>query len=286
MTIEMAHQGTAQPTYVFRKSAKKLYQRFQRGVLMNSATTGQTQWLLAGDLLKRAILGSDVPADLARDAAGSRFVDAFAERPLGLVRPASLAQAFTVDSDFVSAQAAAAGTVAPILQTATSVSQADRKAFIRQLVQRVVLAAHPQSEQVQVTLEWVSGGQTQTSVVRPVARLEQLSYHPQLCARAQQLAAARLTMRELAHALEMPHVTLYTWLKRGWITARREPRPPHRWIVRANAAEQERLHLLHRRSLSQDGHQRWCARPLRDQLPPADSDRSAARGPVGSSRTS
>jgi len=164
-------------------------------------------------------------------------------------------------------------------------------------------------------------------VVRPVARLEQLSYYPQLCARAQQLAADGLTMaaiaarlnaegyrppkrreqfgaqgirallqrlgvrtrhtqqrrrpapgsqpdewglRELAHALAMPHVTLYAWLKRGWLTARREPRPPSRWIVWADAAEQGRLRRLHQRSLSQEAAQRWAARPLCDQPPPAD----------------
>ena len=164
-------------------------------------------------------------------------------------------------------------------------------------------------------------------MVRPVARLEQLSYYPQLCARAQQLAADGLTMaaiaarlnaegyrppkrreqfgaqgirallqrlgvrtrhtqqrrrpapgsqpdewglRELAHALAMPHVTLYAWLKRGWLTARREPRPPSRWIVWADAAEQGRLRRLHQRSLSQEAAQRWAARPLCDQPPPAD----------------
>lgn len=78
-------------------------------------------------------------------------------------------------------------------------------------------------------------------------------------------------LRELAQALEIPHVTLYSWLKRGWITVRREPQPPYRWIVRADAAEQERLRRLHQRSLSQEAYQRWCARPPRDQLPLADS---------------
>ncbi len=212
----------------------------------------------------------------------------------------------------------------PALWHAPSTTAADRKAIVRQVVQRVVLAAQGQSEQVQVTIEWVGGGQTQASVVRPVARLEQLSYYPQLCARAQQLATEGLTMaaiaarlnaegyrppkrrahfgaqgiqdllqrlgvlthhtqqrpraapggaadewglRELAHALEMPHVTLYTWLKRGWVTARREPEPPYRWIVWADAAEQERLRQHHRRSMSQAGHQRWCARPLPEQAP-------------------
>ncbi len=102
-----------------------VYQRFQRGVLFYSASTNQTQWILAGDWLKRAMVGgSDLPADLARDAAGSRFLDAFADgRPLGLARPSelpdtSLADAFSSEGGFVSAQAPPV----PVMQTATAVS--------------------------------------------------------------------------------------------------------------------------------------------------------------------
>lgn len=101
-----------------------VYQRFQRGVIFYSATTSQTQWMLAGDWLKRAMVGSDVPADLTRDASGSRFLDAFADgRPLGLARPAelpdtSLADAFTSEGGFASAQAPPV----PVMQTATAVS--------------------------------------------------------------------------------------------------------------------------------------------------------------------
>ncbi len=52
-----------------------------------------------------------------------------------------------------------------------------------------------------MTIEWVGGGQTQARVVRPVAQLEQLNYYPQLCARAQRLAAEGLTMAALAARL-------------------------------------------------------------------------------------
>jgi IPT/TIG domain len=102
-----------------------IYQRFQRGVLFYSATTGQTQWLLMGDWLKRAMTNQQLPPDLAAEAAGSRFLNQLAPgRPLGLARPAdlpdtSLAQAFEPASGFASAQL----TVAPAFQTATSVSE-------------------------------------------------------------------------------------------------------------------------------------------------------------------
>jgi DNA invertase Pin-like site-specific DNA recombinase len=204
----------------------------------------------------------------------------------------------------------------PALWQAPTTTAADRKAIVRQVVRRVVVAAEGESERVRMTIEWVGGGQTAGAVIRPVARLEQLTYYPQLCARTRQLAAAGLAagaiarrlnaegyhppkrrvafgaqgvqdllqrlglvtkhshrrpqpglgahewgLRELAQAIDMPHITLYNWVCRGWVTARREPTPPRRWILWADAAEVARLREHHRRSLSEEGHQRWCAQP-------------------------
>jgi hypothetical protein len=43
---------------------------------------------------------------------------------------------------------------------------------------------------------------------------------------------------DLAVELSMPVSTLYSWVRRGWVTAvRKETRPPYRWIVRAGPAE-------------------------------------------------
>ncbi len=153
--------------------------------------------------------------------------------------------------------------------------------------------------------------------MRPVARLEQLSYYPQLCARVHQLAAdglsagaiaerlnaeghrppkrreqfgrggvrallqrlavrttgSRVTqppgrgphewgLRELAQALDMPHVTLYNWIYRGWVTARREDEPPHRWVAWADDAELDRLRQRHQRSLGDEAHHRWQAQTV------------------------
>ncbi len=203
----------------------------------------------------------------------------------------------------------------PALWSAPTTTAADRKAIVRQVVQRVVVAAQADSERVQVTIEWVGGGQTAGTVIRPVARLEQLSYYPRLCVRARQLAAeglaagaiaARLNaegyrppkrrdhfgaqgihdllqrlgvitkqshaspppdfgahewgLRDLAQAIEMPAVTLYNWLRRGWVQARREAAAPRRWILWADAAEVERLRQRHQRSLSDEARQRWCGR--------------------------
>lgn len=205
----------------------------------------------------------------------------------------------------------------PALWHAPTTTAADRKAIVRQVIQRVVVAARGESERVRVTIAWVGGGQTDAEVIRPVARLEQLSYYAALCERARRLAAAGLAagaiaerlnaegfrppkrrerfgaqgvlallqrlgvltkhshgpprpglgahewgLRELAQAIEMPDITLYNWVGRGWVVARREEAPPHRWILWADEAEIERLRRRHRRSLSDEGHQRWCAKPV------------------------
>lgn len=43
-------------------------------------------------------------------------------------------------------------------------------------------------------------------------------------------------LSSLARHLEMPETTLYTWIQRGWVTARRQGTPP-RWIIRADQAD-------------------------------------------------
>jgi DNA invertase Pin-like site-specific DNA recombinase len=201
----------------------------------------------------------------------------------------------------------------PALWNAPTTTAALRKALLRQVVRRVIVAVQGESERVQVTIEWVGGTQTAGEIVRPVGRLEQLSYYPQLCARAQQLAqegfttaaiAQRLNaegyrppkrreqfgsqgvqellerqsvrskdahsvphpgrgadewgLRELAQVVGMPHVTLYNWICRGWVHARREEQAPRHWIVWADGAEIARLRQQHQRSVGDETHQRWC----------------------------
>jgi DNA invertase Pin-like site-specific DNA recombinase len=202
----------------------------------------------------------------------------------------------------------------PSLWHAPTTTMAERKEIVRQIVERVVVTVQGESERVQVSIDWVGGGRTEAEIVRPVARLEQLSYYPQLCDRARQLAfegrsagaiAARLNaegfrppkrrehfgpqgvldllqslgtctkcsrrtqppamaehewgLRELAQAIGMPHVTLYNWLYRGWVRARREEQSPHRWILWADEAELARLRQRHQRSLGDEAHRQWSA---------------------------
>jgi len=200
----------------------------------------------------------------------------------------------------------------PALWQAPTTTAAERKEIVRLIVRRVVVAVQGESERVHVTVEWVGGTQTAGTIVRPVARLEQLSYYPQLCARARALAAEGLStgaiaqrlnaegyrppkrrdhfgaqgvedllvrlevrtkrsrdaahaprgahewgLRELAQAVGMPHVTLYNWVRRGWVTAQRAEQAPHRWIVWADEAEVARLCQRHQRSVGDERHRQW-----------------------------
>lgn len=78
----------------------------------------------------------------------------------------------------------------PALWNAPTTTAADRKAIIRQLVERVVVAVLGESEQVDVQVHWFGGtGGSLLRLVRPVARLDQLSYYPQLMARVAALHA-------------------------------------------------------------------------------------------------
>lgn len=89
----------------------------------------------------------------------------------------------------------------PALWAAPTTTDADRKAIIRQIVERVTVAVHGESERMQVTITWAGGTETADEIVRPVARLEQLSYYPQLVERLHALAADGLSLATIAQRL-------------------------------------------------------------------------------------
>jgi hypothetical protein len=65
----------------------------------------------------------------------------------------------------------------------------------------------------------------------------------------------------------MPTATLFTWLKRGWITDRQDTRAPHRWIVTADQAEVERLRALHQLPPGHHNRHRWTDAGIRSTVP-------------------
>jgi hypothetical protein len=89
----------------------------------------------------------------------------------------------------------------PALWHAATTTMAERKEIIRQIIQRVVVAAEGTSERLQLTIEWVGGGTTAGITTRPISRTEHLSYYPQLCERIRTLAQAGYNTAEITACL-------------------------------------------------------------------------------------
>jgi DNA invertase Pin-like site-specific DNA recombinase len=62
----------------------------------------------------------------------------------------------------------------PALWNAPETTAMDRKEIIRLLVEQVVVLVQSDSEEVQATIHWRGGSETQHTIVRPVARYDQL----------------------------------------------------------------------------------------------------------------
>lgn len=197
----------------------------------------------------------------------------------------------------------------PALWDASATTDADRKEILRQVVDRVVVDTQGQSERVRVTIHWIGGSKIEAEMIRPVAKLEQLSYYPALCTRIHALATEHMAPREiadrlnaegfrppkrretfaaqgvaelmralgvgqhrsqpkirealdehewwlndLARAVPMPAVTLYDWVRRGWVKARRQG---SEWALWADDAELARLRERRGRPHGYYTRQRW-----------------------------
>ena len=89
----------------------------------------------------------------------------------------------------------------PAVWTAPTTSDADRKQLIRHLVEQVRVTVLGSSEKVDVEIIWAGGHRTAAQITRPVACLTQLSYYPQLAARARELADGGCTIAQIASRL-------------------------------------------------------------------------------------
>jgi DNA invertase Pin-like site-specific DNA recombinase len=72
----------------------------------------------------------------------------------------------------------------PALWQAETTSREDRQAIVRLMLERVEVSVEGESEKVAVVCHWAGGAQTSTTLIRPVARFEQLSTYQDLLARA------------------------------------------------------------------------------------------------------
>ena len=86
----------------------------------------------------------------------------------------------------------------PAVWDAPTTTDADRKQLIRHLVEQVRVTVAGASEKVDVEVVWAGGYRTAAQITRPVACLTQLSYYPQLAARARELAEAGFTIAQIA----------------------------------------------------------------------------------------
>lgn len=89
----------------------------------------------------------------------------------------------------------------PDLWEAPTTTSADRKEIARQVIRRIVVENEGVSERLHVTIEWFGDDQTNGIVIRPVAKLEQLSYYPQLCECLRDLAASGIDADQIAEHL-------------------------------------------------------------------------------------
>lgn len=69
----------------------------------------------------------------------------------------------------------------PALWSAASTTPQERKEIVRLVIERIVVTPLDGCERLGVRVEWVGGHVTEGVVVRPVARVKQLSYHDELC---------------------------------------------------------------------------------------------------------
>jgi hypothetical protein len=189
----------------------------------------------------------------------------------------------------------------PALWHASTTAAAERQAIVRLLIERVTVSVQGDTEQVEVEVQWTGGHQTRAKLIRPVARLEQLSYYPKLLRRVAALfdehktpgeiarilnqeswrppkrrdtfnapmvrtllsrqglrgvnkkrpsegiekGADEWRIDELAHAVQMPEQTLYSWTRKGKVRARFQHHGTRSfWLIWADEAEIERLRAL------------------------------------------
>ncbi len=92
-------------------------------------------------------------------------------------------------------------TAAILQQRFAELRAADTLADVHRLTQRVVVTAPPDSQHLDLDIHWVGGFTSHHTLVRPVARYEQLDNYPQLQARILELRDQKQTSARIAAQL-------------------------------------------------------------------------------------
>lgn len=188
----------------------------------------------------------------------------------------------------------------PALWISPTTTVKERKEILRLLIERVIVTIEGLTEKVFLEIHWCGGYKTTTIFIRPVAKLEQLSYYRELLELASSLrdegktvgqitdilnqegwrtpkllnlvnkdmvnkllirsgkyssrekhSSAEInrmenefTFRELSQKINIPEQTLYSWMKKKQLTARKVKNSSQRWIWLVIADEQEIKRLI------------------------------------------
>jgi len=99
----------------------------------------------------------------------------------------------------------------PNIWNANSTTPSERQTIVRQLIDRVIVTVQGETEKVAVEYQWAGGHKTQAALIRPVARLEQLSYYHGLLKRVAELNTQKKKAQTIANILN----------EEGWRPAKR-----------------------------------------------------------------
>jgi len=89
----------------------------------------------------------------------------------------------------------------PTLWKDPATSSSDKKAIIRLLIERIQVTVQGNTEKASVEVHWAGGHRTVKTFVRPVGKIEQLSYYPELLSRVTVLNAEGKTPMIIAQIL-------------------------------------------------------------------------------------
>ena len=141
----------------------------------------------------------------------------------------------------------------PAVWDAPTTTDTDRKQLIRNLVEQVRVTVLGTREKVDVEIVWAGGHRTRGQITRPAATRPQLSYYPQLAARARELAGSGCTTAQIAERLnaegfcppkgiavftpsEVSDLLQTLGIQRSHVPARRPPLAQHQWWLHDLAA--------------------------------------------------
>ena len=99
----------------------------------------------------------------------------------------------------------------PKIWNAPTTSPSERQLIIRQLIEKITVTVQGESEKVDVVYKWAGGHKTATTLIRPVACLDQLSYYHDLLDRVVELKHQDKDLKTIAQILN----------EEGWRPAKR-----------------------------------------------------------------